>query len=76
MESVQQGAAVQLTIPDVGVFQTPIACPRPGLNATAYRSEQSDGGSACTELRWSRLTANSEMDMPYWLEQAEARELA
>lgn len=40
MESVQQGAAVQLTIPDVGVFQIPIIrrpLPRRGGQAILYR---------------------------------------
>jgi hypothetical protein len=40
MESVQQGAAVQLTIPDVGVFRIPIVrrpLPRRGGQAILYR---------------------------------------
>src|SRR5689334_21362481 len=40
MESVQQGAAVQLTIPGVGVFQIPIVrrpLPRRGGQAILYR---------------------------------------
>jgi hypothetical protein len=40
MESVQQGAAVQLTIPDVGVFQIPIVrrpLPRRGGFSILYR---------------------------------------
>ena len=40
MESVQQGAAVQLTIPDVGVFRIPIIrrpLPRRGGQAILYR---------------------------------------
>jgi hypothetical protein len=40
MESVQQGAAVQLTIPDVGVFQIPIVrrpLPRRGGSSIFYR---------------------------------------
>ena len=40
MESVQQGAAVQLTIPDVGVFQIPIVrrpLPRRGGFSMLYR---------------------------------------
>jgi hypothetical protein len=40
MESVQQGAAVQLTIPDVGVFRIPIVrrpLPRRGGQGILYR---------------------------------------
>jgi hypothetical protein len=40
MEAVQQGAAVQLTIPDVGVFQIPIVrrqLPRRGGSSILYR---------------------------------------